>query len=175
LGAATLALELDIPFELIQMGLNEYAGVQRRFDIKYTTENNIIIVDDYAHHPSEVSATLKAAKSGWNKRIISVFQPHLFTRTRDFYKDFAYAFLASDILIVTDIYAAREKPIKGITAKMIVNEAKQLGHSKVSYIDNQDDIAFQLKEIIEDGDMIITMGAGNIWRQCERIYEEIIN
>ena len=175
LGAATLALELDIPFELIQMGLSEYTGVQRRFDIKYTTDNNIIIVDDYAHHPSEVSATLKAAKSGWNKRIISIFQPHLFSRTRDFYKDFAYAFLASDILIVTDIYAAREKPIKGITAKMIVNEAKKLGHSKVKYIDNQNDIAIQLKEIIKDGDMIITMGAGNIWRQCERIYEEIIN
>jgi len=175
LGAATLALELDIPFEIIQAGLDQYAGVKRRFDIKYTTESNIMIVDDYAHHPSEVSATLNAAKSGWSNRIISIFQPHLFTRTRDFYKDFALEFLKSDILIVTNIYSAREKPIKGITAKMIVHEAQRLGHQKVYYIDEQDDIAPQLKEISRANDMIITMGAGNIWRQCERIYEAIIN
>ena len=175
LGAATLALELDIPFESIQVGLDQYTGVQRRFDIKYTTENNIMIVDDYAHHPSEVSATLKAAKSGWDNRVISIFQPHLYTRTRDFYKDFAKAFLKSDILIVTDIYSAREKPIKGITAKMIVDEAQQLGHPNAEYIDEQNDIVTRLKDVSRANDMIITMGAGNIWRQCERIYEAIIN
>ena len=175
LGAAVLALELDTPFDKIQAGLDQYTGVRRRFDIKYTTDKNIMIVDDYAHHPSEVSATLKAAKTGWNNRIIAIFQPHLFTRTRDFYHDFAEAFLQADILIVTDIYEAREKPIRGITAQIISDEAERLGHKHVELIANQANIPARLKEIVQANDMIITMGAGNIWRQCEGIYEAINN
>jgi len=175
LGAAVLALELDTPFDKIQAGLDQYTGVRRRFDIKYTTDKNIVIVDDYAHHPSEVSATLKAAKTGWNNRIIAIFQPHLFTRTRDFYHDFAEAFLQADILIVTDIYEAREKPIPGITAQIISDEAERLGHKHVELIANQANIPARLKEIVQANDMIITMGAGNIWRQCEGIYEAINN
>ena len=175
LGAAVLALELDTPFDKIQAGLDQYTGVRRRFDIKYTTNSNIMIVDDYAHHPSEVSATLKAAKTGWNNRIIAIFQPHLFTRTRDFYHDFAEAFLQADILIVTDIYEAREKPIPGITAQIISDEAERLGHKHVELIADQANIPTRLKEIVQANDMIITMGAGNIWRQCEGIYEAINN
>ena len=175
LGAAVLALELDTPFDKIQAGLDQYTGVRRRFDIKYTTDKNIMIVDDYAHHPSEVSATLKAAKTGWNNRIIAIFQPHLFTRTRDFYHDFAEAFLQADILIVTDIYEAREKPIPGITAQIISDEAERLGHKHVELIADQANIPALLKEIVQANDMIITMGAGNIWRQCEGIYEAINN
>ena len=175
LGAAVLALELDTPFDKIQAGLDQYTGVRRRFDIKYTTDKNIMIVDDYAHHPSEVSATLKATKTGWNNRIIAIFQPHLFTRTRDFYHDFAEAFLQADILIVTDIYEAREKPIPGITAQIISDEAERLGHKHVELIADQANIPTRLKEIVQVNDMIITMGAGNIWRQCEGIYEAINN
>ena len=175
LGAAVLALELDTPFDKIQAGLDQYTGVRRRFDIKYTTDKNIMIVDDYAHHPSEVSATLKAAKTGWNNRIIAIFQPHLFTRTRDFYHDFAEAFLQADILIVTNIYEAREKPIPGITAQIISDEAERLGHKHVELIADQANIPARLKEIVQANDMIITMGAGNIWRQCEGIYEAINN
>ena len=175
LGAAVLALELDTPFDKIQAGLDQYTGVRRRFDIKYTTDKNIMIVDDYAHHPSEVSATLKAAKTGWNNRIIAIFQPHLFTRTKDFYHDFAEAFLQADILIVTNIYEAREKPIPGITAQIISDEAERLGHKHVELIADQANIPARLKEIVQANDMIITMGAGNIWRQCEGIYEAINN
>lgn len=175
LGAAVLALELDTPFDKIQEGLDQYTGVRRRFDIKYTTNSNIMIVDDYAHHPSEVYATLKAAKTGWNNRIIAIFQPHLFTRTRDFYHDFAEAFLQADILIVTDIYEARENPLPGITAQIISDEAERLGHKHVELIPDQTSIPARLKELIQPDDMIITMGAGNIWRQCERIYEAIQN
>ena len=175
LAAITIALELEISIEKIKLGLEQYMGVRRRFDIKYTTKNNIIIVDDYAHHPSEVSATINAAKTGWGNRVIAVFQPHLFTRTRDFYKEFAESFLLSDILIVTDIYAAREKSIKGISGKMIIEEAKKRGHQNLQYINNQNDIAIYLKKIIKKDDMIITMGAGNIWRQCENIYKAIKN
>ena len=175
LGAAVLALELDTPFDKIQAGLDQYTGVRRRFDVKYTTDNNIMIVDDYAHHPSEVSATLKAAKTGWNNRIIAIFQPHLFTRTRDFYHDFAEAFLQADILIVTDIYAARENPLPGITAQIISDEAERLGHNHVEFIPEQTNIPARLKEIVQANDMIITMGAGNIWRQCEGIHEAVNN
>ena len=175
LGAVVLALELDISFEKIRLGLGQYTGVRRRFDIKYTTARNIMIVDDYAHHPSEVSATLLAAKSGWNRRIIAVFQPHLFTRTRDFYHDFAQAFQQSDVLIVTDIFPAREQPIDGITAEIIVDEAKRLGHKHIEFIAEQEDIPARLKDISKPEDIIITMGAGNIWRQCKGIYEVLQN
>ena len=173
LAAITIALQLDISFQNIKDGLKQYSGVRRRFDIKYNTSNQIMIVDDYAHHPAEVLATLNASKNGWNKRLIAVFQPHLFSRTRDFYKEFAKAFLKSDILILTDIFEAREKPIKGITSEIIYNESIKLGHKNVELIRNQFDIPKRLKHISQTNDIIITMGAGNIWRQCENIYKAL--
>ena len=174
LAAVVLGLEMGLSFQMIQKGISTYQGVRRRFEIK-GIHNDIMVVDDYAHHPSEVSATLGAAKSGWDHRIIAIFQPHLFTRTRDFYKDFALAFQQSDILIVTDIYPAREEPLKGITAKIIVDEAEKLGHGHIEFIANQNNIPTRLKDISQPNDMIITMGAGNIWRQCEGIYEALNN
>ena len=166
LAAITIALQLDISFQNIKDGLKQYSGVRRRFDIKYNTSNQIMIVDDYAHHPAEVLATLNASKNGWNKRLIAVFQPHLFSRTRDFYKEFAKAFLKSDILILTDIFEAREKPIQGITSEIIYNESIKLGHKNVELIRNQFDIPKRLKHISQTNDIIITMGAGNIWSIC---------
>ena len=130
--------------------------------------------DDYAHHPSEIDATISAAKNGWEiNKLIIVFQPHLYSRTRDFYQDFAAAFQQSDILIVTDIYAAREKPIDGISAEVITREATNLGHKQVHFVKDQHELPQFLKEINQPDDMILTMGAGNIWRQCERIYEAL--
>ena len=175
LGAITLALELNIPLEKIKAGLDKYNGVRRRFDMKYFLENGIIIVDDYAHHPTEVISTIQAVKTGWDCRLISIFQPHLFTRTRDFYQDFAQAFQKSDILIITDIYPAREMPIPGITSKIISDTATKIGHKHVEYIPDQTKIATRLSEIAKPNDIIITMGAGNIWRQCERIHEALCN
>ena len=134
-----------------------------------------MVVDDYAHHPTEVSATLQAARDGWDRRIIAVFQPHLFSRTKDFYKEFAHVFQRSDILIVTDIYQAREMSIPGITAALISDTAKEMGHNHVEYIPDQTQIAVRLSKIAESNDMIITRGAGNIWRQCERIHEALYN
>ena len=173
LAAITIAFQLDISFQNIKDGLNQYSGVRRRFDIKYHTSNQIMIVDDYAHHPAEVLATLNAAKNGWKKRLIAVFQPHLFSRTRDFYEEFAKAFLKADILILTDIFEAREKPIKGITSEIIYNESIKLGHDNVELIRNQFDIPKRLKDISQTNDIIITMGAGNIWRQCKNIYKAL--
>ena len=137
--------------------------------------NGIIIIDDYAHHPSEVASTIKALKSGWEQRIISIFQPHLFTRTRDFYKEFVQAFQETDILIVTDIYKAREIPIPGISAEIITNYAKKIGYTNIEYIPDQMQIANRMQQIAKPNDIIITMGAGNIWRQCKNIYKALCN
>ncbi len=132
-----------------------------------------MVVDDYAHHPTEVKATLNAAKEGWKRRIVSVFQPHLFTRTRDFYEDFALAFQNSDVLIVTDIYPAREKPIKGISGALVSNAARKAGHKHVHYVPNLDNLSSHLDKIAQPGDMIITIGAGTIWRYSEKYFEHL--
>ena len=169
LSAIALGIELNIPFDKLKSGINNYRGVRRRFDIK---ENNseIMVVDDYAHHPTEVNATITAAKTGWKKKIVSVFQPHLFTRTRDFYKEFAESLFQSDYIIITDIYPAREEPIKEISSQLIVKELKRLGHQKIIYIDNLTELNGTLDNLGLDNHMVITMGAGDIWR-----YNDIYN
>ena len=116
LASIALGMEIDVPLELLKKGISNYKGVRRRFEIK-TNKTDIFVVDDYAHHPTEVKATINAANNGWDKRIISVFQPHLFSRTRDFFKEFAESLFKSDIIIITEIYPAREKPINGVSSK----------------------------------------------------------
>ena len=175
MGAIAIADELKIPIKNIKIGLNQYSGVRRRFQIVESLDCGTILVDDYAHHPAEVSATLASAKKGWENRIVSIFQPHLYSRTRDFYKDFADAFTQSDIAIFTDIYPAREKPIDGVNTELITNELINIGHSNVFYVPNKEDIPKKVKEIYQAGDLVITMGAGDIWRQIKIISEEISN
>jgi len=173
LSAIALGIELNIPFDKLKSGINNYRGVRRRFDIK---ENNseIMVVDDYAHHPTEVNATITAAKTGWKKKIVSVFQPHLFTRTRDFYKEFAESLFQSDYIIITDIYPAREEPIKEISSQLIVKELKRLGHQKIIYIDNLTELNGTLDNLGLDNHMVITMGAGDIWRYNDEYNAHLI-
>ena len=173
LSAIALGLELNIPFDKLKSGINNYRGVRRRFDIK---ENNseIMVVDDYAHHPTEVNATITAAKTGWKKKIVSVFQPHLFTRTRDFYKEFAESLFQSDYIIITDIYPAREEPIKEISSQLIVKELKRLGHQKIIYIENLTELNGTLDNLGLDNHMVITMGAGDIWRYNDEYNAHLI-
>ena len=173
LGAISIALELNVDIKKIKKALKAYSGVRRRFELKYSTSNGIHIIDDYAHHPSEVRATIEAAKTGWNNTVLSIFQPHLFTRTRDFYKDFAQSFMNSDIVIITDIYPAREKPIKGVSSKLITNELLKSGHKNVHYIPNPLSLPLFIKKMILKDTTMLIMGAGNIWRICENIYKEI--
>ena len=163
LAAVTLGLEMGLSFKSISKGIQAYSGVRRRFDIK-GVHNEILVVDDYAHHPTEVEATLQSARSGWERRIVAVFQPHLFTRTKQFYREFADALQNADVVIVTDIYPAREQKIAGVTSKLIYDELS----SECSYlVPDLDDIIDKLDEVTQSGDMVITMGAGNIWRYCE--------
>ena len=172
LAAATMGLEMGLNIENIIDGINSYGGVRRRFEIKGISKN-IMVVDDYAHHPTEVSATLEAARNGWDRRIIAVFQPHLYSRTKSFYKEFARAFLDSDILIITDIYPAREIPIEGINGKIVYNEALSIGHKNAHFIPNLENLQNLLDKLVQSNDMIITIGAGTIWRYGQAYYEHL--
>ena len=166
LAAVVLGLEMGLSFEEIQKGIFTYKGVRRRFDIKGTF-NDIMVVDDYAHHPTEVEATLSSAKAGWDKRIIAVFQPHLFSRTRDFFREFSVALTIADVVLITDIYPAREKPIPGVTSKLIYDILLEKMEDNCYLVPDLDDLKYSLDKIIKPGDMLITMGAGDIWRYSE--------
>lgn len=170
LASVTVALEMGVPFEIISQSIEEFTGVNRRFEIK-GEKNGILVVDDYAHHPTEIQATLQAARSGWDRRIIAVFQPHTFTRTRDFYKDFARSFDDADILIITDVYPAREKPIDGINGKLIADSAVHFGHKNVKYIPEVANVNAELDKILSPGDIVITLGAGDIWKVSKKLTE----
>ena len=173
LGAIAISHELNLSIFNIKRGLEEYTGVRRRFQIVNEFDFGTILVDDYAHHPTEVEATLDCARKGWNNRIVAVFQPHLYSRTRDFHKQFAKAFLKSDITILTDIYAGREDAIEGVHANLIIKQMKKLKYENVFYVSNKNNISKLLKNIHKNGDLIIVMGAGDIWRQIKNISEEL--
>jgi UDP-N-acetylmuramate--alanine ligase len=171
LAAITIAYELGIDFEVIQKALETFSGVFRRFEVKYDKE--VLVIDDYAHHPTETSATLAGVRSGWKRRLVAVFQPHLYTRTRDFYQEFGRSFLNTDVFICTDVYPAREEPIAGVTGELIANIAKKFGHKNVIYVPDKNDVPAKLNEIKQDGDIIITMGAGDIWKYGEKFVETL--
>jgi UDP-N-acetylmuramate--alanine ligase len=174
LAAIAVGLQLDVPFSKIKSGIEKFAGVYRRWELKGEL-NGISLYDDYAHHPTECKATLSGVKAGWRRRVVCVFQPHLFTRTRDFYEDFGKAFLLSDVLVLTDIYPAREEPIQGVTGELIANAAKQFGHKEVHYVPDKKQIPVFLKSVVRTGDIVITMGAGDIWKYGEEFLKQAKN
>src|SRR3989339_33579 len=169
LVAVSIAKELGVSFSTIKKALESFAGVYRRFEVKYNKE--IMVVDDYAHHPTETSASLAGIRSGWDRRLVAVFQPNLFSRTRDFFQEFGRSFLNSDVFICTDIYPAREEPIEGITGELIADAARSFGHKNVLYVENKNDIVKTLNNLKKDGDIIVTMGAGDIWKFGEKFVE----
>jgi UDP-N-acetylmuramate--alanine ligase len=160
LAAAALALTMGIPFESIAKGLAAFGGTARRFEYKGMV-GEVTIIDDYAHHPTEISATLEAAANYPHERIICVFQPHTYTRTQAFLKDFAKSLSAADIVILSDIYAAREKNTIGITSKDLLAELEKL-HGESYYFSSFDEIEAFLLKNCKNGDLVITMGAGDI-------------
>jgi UDP-N-acetylmuramate--alanine ligase len=161
LAAIGVALELDITWDKIRSGLEKFKGVHRRFEIKGQA-GQVTVVDDYAHHPTEIKATLESARTGWNRRIVAVFQPHLFSRTRDFHREFGEVLLESDLLVVTDIFPAREKPLPKITGKLVWEAAKELGHKSAFYVARIEEVAPFLKKMVRENDMVITLGAGDV-------------
>ncbi|OGU32491.1 MAG: UDP-N-acetylmuramate--L-alanine ligase [Ignavibacteria bacterium GWA2_35_9] len=166
LVAICVGIELGVDFKVIKKALESFGGVYRRFEVKYDKE--ILVVDDYAHHPTETSATLSGIRAGWDNRLVAVFQPHLYSRTRDFYQEFGRSFLNSDVFVCTDVYPAREEAINGVTGELIANATKNFGHKNVIYIPDKNNIPDVLKGLKQDGDIIITMGAGDIWKFGEK-------
>ncbi|MBI1803258.1 MAG: UDP-N-acetylmuramate--L-alanine ligase [Ignavibacteria bacterium] len=173
LAAIAVGLELGVPFQKVKIGIEKFAGVYRRWEKKGDV-NGIALYDDYAHHPTECRATLSGVKAGWRRRVVCVFQPHLYSRTRDFYEEFGKAFLLSDVLIVTDVYPAREEPIQGVTGELIVNAAKQYGHKEVHYVPEKTKIPATLMNIVKPNDIVVTMGAGDIWKYGEEFLNQLI-
>lgn len=164
LAAVAVGLELNIEFKNIKSGLERFEGIFRRFQLK-TEIDDIMVIDDYAHHPTEVQATLDAARNGWqDHRIIAVFQPHLYSRTQDLYKEFGLSFFDAEVCVVTDVYPSREEPIEGVTGKLIADAAKEYGHRKVHYVEDKKALPEKLRELAKPGDVIITMGAGDIYK-----------
>ncbi len=166
--AVSIGLELDVPFKEIHAGLEKYNGVYRRFELK-GTEDSITVYDDYAHHPTEILATLEGFKDSTKRRIVALFQPHLYSRTRDLYTQFGKAFFSCDCLLLAPIYPARESAIPGISSKLIADAAIQSGHHNVILIENNADIVSQTMSILKPDDILVTMGAGNVWQYGEEI------
>jgi len=172
LAAAATAFELGVDFEHIREGLRDFKGAVRRFDILYN-ERDVMVVDDYAHHPAEIEATLKAARSAYNKRIIAVFQPHTYSRTQAHLQGFAEALSLADEVIITPIYAAREKPIEGVSAERIVDEMRRRGFKNARYEADKDFLPEKLASTVKSGDMALILGAGDIRRVAEDLAEMI--
>jgi UDP-N-acetylmuramate--alanine ligase len=163
LAAASVAIEIGVPVKFISKGLLAFKGVERRFQVKGIA-GNVMVVDDYGHHPVEIKAVLKAVKDGWRRRAVVVFQPHRYSRTEDLFDDFITAFNDADILIITDVYAAGETPVKEYNSKTLFEAIKKHGHRAVEYIGDKSDIPARLMEITNANDMVITLGAGDVWQ-----------
>jgi UDP-N-acetylmuramate--alanine ligase len=164
LAAIAVGLELEVPFGKIAQALGEFAGADRRFQFKGEA-GGITVVDDYGHHPTEIKATLSAARiAAPNRRIVVLFQPHRYTRTNDLMDEFASAFNNADVLLVTDIYAASETPIEGINAEVLTGRIKSYGHKDAEYVGAVENAAGVLRGIVREGDLVITLGAGSVNR-----------
>lgn len=164
LAAVAVGLELEIGFEQIREGLAGFAGVRRRFE-KIGEGRDVVVLDDYAHHPTEIRATLDAASQGYpERRIVAVFQPHLYSRTRDFLDDFARSFFNTDQLVLTDIYGSREDPIEDISGQRLADRAEQFGHRAVHYVPDKTELPGYLLDLTQPGDVVLMLGAGDIWR-----------
>jgi len=173
LAATAVALELDVPFAKTAEAFATFKNANRRFQFKGEV-NGITVVDDYGHHPTEILATLSAAKnSSGGRRTVVVFQPHRYTRTQELMDEFALAFNNADVLYVLDIYAASEQPIEGITAEILTENIKKYGHKNANCIGNIDLAAERVAKDLQPGDLVITLGAGSVTRLSEEILEAL--
>ncbi len=164
LAAITVGLEMDVAFEDLAQGCASFAGVARRFEV-LGKRDGVTVVDDYAHHPTELRAVLEAARQAMpGRRLVVVFQPHLFSRTRDFAGRFAAALMGAEIAVVLPIYPAREQPVAGVSSQLVVDEAKRLGHPRVIVGAPLDRAQAQVDEIVRPGDVLLTVGAGDVDR-----------
>jgi UDP-N-acetylmuramate--alanine ligase len=172
LAAIAVGLELELTPEQIRRGLERFQGADRRFQVKAQLEG-ITIVDDYGHHPTEIRATLEAAALWGAKRVIAIFQPHRYTRTLFLMDDFAAAFQLADRVYVLDIYPASEKPIPGVTAQRLVERMSELGFQRARYAPSEQAVIQGVLDDLRPGDLILTVGAGSVWRIGDALAEAI--
>jgi UDP-N-acetylmuramate--alanine ligase len=169
LAAIAVGFELEVPFSQIAEALASFTGAGRRFQFRGEAAG-VLVVDDYGHHPTEIKATLAAAKIGSGGRhIVVLFQPHRYSRTNDLMEEFARSFNNADTLFVTDIYAASEEPIEGVTAETLTNAIKRFGHKDVRYVGPLENAAETLRDQVQAGDLVITLGAGTVNRVSEQL------
>lgn len=162
LAAIAVGRELSVPFPTIARALSEFTGVVRRFETK-GERAGVLVVDDYAHHPTEVSATLASARQVYpGRRLVALFQPHLYSRTRDFAKEFGKALTGCDLAIVMDVYPSREKPMAGISGELVAAAARDAGCAEVIYVPEKKAVVGELSRATRPGDVILTMGAGDV-------------
>lgn len=175
LAAVGVALELEIPFASIAGALNRVGGIQRRFHLKGEAAG-ITVIDDYGHHPTEIRATLAALKACYpDRRKIVLFQPHRYTRTQALFEEFATAFNQADRLILTEIYAAGEEPIKGVTGRALAESIRTHGHHESDFSPDVDSLASKVASELNPGDVVLTLGAGSVWRVGEQLLEILKN
>lgn len=168
LAALAIADELAIPFATYQQALATFEGVKRRFELKGEARQ-VTVYDDYGHHPEEIRATVQGAKHAFFRRLIVVFQPHRYSRTRDLLEEFAHAFDEADILVLTDIYPAGEAPILGLSGETMHQEVIRGGHRHAHYVANKNDVAPFVRGIVKPGDIVLTLGAGDIYKSGEAL------
>jgi UDP-N-acetylmuramate--alanine ligase len=168
MAAVAVAMELEVPPEVIREGLGAFSGVDRRFQVR-GRERGITVIDDYGHHPTEIRATLASARLCGFRRIHVLFQPHRFTRTFHLMEEFAGAFHQADSVFVMDIYAASEKPIAGITAEALVERIRQFGHRRAEYVGTLERGVEALLKVAGEGDAVLTLGAGSVWQAGEQV------
>ncbi|MBA3608240.1 MAG: UDP-N-acetylmuramate--L-alanine ligase [Chthoniobacterales bacterium] len=173
LGVIALATELGIPFPKIAKSLGTFRHARRRFEIKYQSDR-FLLVDDYAHHPTEIRATLATARSAGRKRVLTMFQPHRYSRTQALQHEFGAAFDDADQVVITDVYAASEAPLAGISGQTIADAISQHGHRAVSYQPRLDRLHGDLGRMLREGDLVLSLGAGNVHEQLARLAAELV-
>jgi UDP-N-acetylmuramate--alanine ligase len=172
LAAAIAACEMGVPFNTVREALAQFGGIHRRFEVLGEI-NNILVVDDYGHHPEEVRATLRAAREGFQRRLVVAFQPHRYTRTRDLFNDFLSAFDDAERLFVTDIYPAGEERIEGVSGEALYQALRRRGHLDVEYRASRESLETALLDTIRPGDLLIVLGAGDIYKVGEEILQTL--
>ena len=172
MAAAAVAMELEVAPDQVRAALAEFSGVDRRFQVR-GKERGVTVVDDYGHHPTEIRATLDGAHDCGFRRILVLFQPHRYTRTFHLMDEFARSFHQADRVFVLDIYAASEKPIEGVTAEGLVDRLRQFGHKGAEYVGSLDRGVDALAATVEEGDLVLTLGAGNVWQAGEKLLERL--
>jgi len=179
LAAISVGLELDIPFARLQEGLDGFSGVDRRFSIRDEimlpgSDEPVTIIDDYGHHPAEIEATLAAAAGAWpHRRLVAVVQPHRYTRVRDLFEDFARCFNQAGHVVVCPVYRAGEAPIEGIDHLRLAAALREHGHRSVSTVEDLDEAVTQLADLVRPGDVVITLGAGDVNRVCATLAAQL--